>query len=486
MPDAAGGDGDRGAATALEPRRPTNGKTADVSTTTPGNPPDNNVRVAWLREAVHDSLWVLPLLFVLGSVALWMVMHQVDQVTSDGAQPSFAFVGEATGAQQVLSTIASSTMAFTGLVFSITVVALQLASQQFSPRVMRTFFRDTGTKVCLGVFVATFVYALLVLRTVRPPVEGEGGFIPGLSITVAFGLALASLGTFVFYVNHITHSIRVVSIIERVAGETRRAIRATRPDDQPSETRFEPARPADVVLCFEHAPGYLLGVDEDDLVHLAVDHRCVLRLLPRVGDYLPSGVAVFGVWADDPGDDPPTVTTEAVIRHLGVGWERTMRQDLAFGFRQLVDVAEKALSPSINDPTTAVQCLDRIHDLLRRIAVRPTPSGCHHGPDGQVRLVVPVAQWDELVALALDEIRQYGHSSIQVHRRMRSVIDDLSKVATVEHRPALERQRTLLAASADRAFPDGHDRRTAESADSQGMGDDRADQGDGAAVSRPR
>jgi uncharacterized membrane protein len=172
-----------------------------VSIPVPADPPDHDIRLARLREAVHDSLWVVPLLFVLGAVALALVMHQVDQVTSEGTQPSFAFVGDASGAQQVLSTIASSTMAFTGLVFSITVVALQLATQQFSPRVMRTFFRDTGTKVCLGVFVATFVYAL-VLRTVRPPVEGTGGFLPGLSITVAFGLALASLGTFVFYEPH--------------------------------------------------------------------------------------------------------------------------------------------------------------------------------------------------------------------------------------------------------------------------------------------
>lgn len=410
----------------------------------PGDPPDNDVRLAWLREAVHDSLWVVPLLFVLGAVALALVMHQVDQATSEGTRPSFAFVGEASGAQQVLSTIASSTMAFTGLVFSITVVALQLATQQFSPRVMRTFFRDTGTKVCLGVFVATFVYALLVLRTVRPPVDGTSGFIPGLSITVAFGLALTSLGTFVFYVNHITHSIRVVSIIEHVAAETRRAIRATRPEQEPFDTGDEPGRQPDVVLCFDHAPGYLLGVDEDDLVRLAVDHHCVLRLLPTVGDYLPSGVPVFGVWADDPTSGSPTVTFDAVGRYLGVGWERTMRQDLAFGFRQLVDVAEKALSPAINDPTTAVQCLDRIHDLLRRIAVRPTPSGCLHGPDRRVRLVVPVVQWDELVALALDEIRQYGHSSIQVHMRLRSLIDDLSTVATPEHLPALDRQRKLL------------------------------------------
>jgi uncharacterized membrane protein len=199
-----------------------------------------------------------------------------------------------------------------------------------------------------------------------------------------------------------THSIRVVSIIEHVAAETRQAIRATRPDELPPAAGFDPGRPADAVLCFQHAPGYLLGVDEDDLVRVAVAHHCVLRV-------------------------------------------------------------------PINDPTTAVQCLDRIHDLLRRITVRPTPSGCHHGPDGRVRLVVPVVMWDELVALALDEIRQYGHSSIQVHRRIRSMIADLSTVATAEHRPALERQHKLLEASADRAFSDIQDRRAAEPAGVTGV-----------------
>ncbi len=419
-------------------------------------PPDHDVRRARLSESIRNGLWFVPAVCVAAAMVLAWVLHVIDRRLGDGEPLSIAFRGDASSAQQVLSTVASSTMTFTGLVFSITVVALQLASSQFSPRVMRTFFRDLGTKVSLGVFVATFVYALLVLRTVRPEVEGGDGFVPGLSISVAFALVLCSLATFVYYVNHVAHSIRAVAIIDAVAAETREAIRANHPSEPPGPAPELPARPPDLVIEFDHGPGALLGVDEDDLVRVAARHQCLLRLRPLVGDFLPSGVPLFDVWSDDP-TRPPGIASREVLRLVGVGRERTMRQDIAFGFRQLVDMAERALSPAVNDPTTAVQALDRIHDLLRRLAVRPTPTGAHHDGDGRLRLLVPVRSWDDQVGLALDEIRRYGDGSLQVQRRMRALIDDLSTVVAADRRGALERQRRLLDAGAQRAFADDED-----------------------------
>ncbi len=421
-------------------------------------PPDHDVRRARLSESLRNGLWFVPAVCVAGAMALAWVLHLVDRHLADtDADPlALAFRGDASSAQQVLSTVASSTMTFTGLVFSITVVALQLASSQFSPRVMRTFFRDRGTKLSLGVFVATFVYSLLVLRTVRPEVDGAAAFVPGVSISAAFVLVLCSLATFVYYVNHVAHSIRAVAIIESVAAETRAAIRSNHPPEPPGPPPEVPDRTPDLVLAFDHGPGALLGVDEDDLVEVARRNRCLLRLRPVVGDFLASGTPLFDVWADDPAE-VPTLTSRDVLGRVGVGRERTMRQDVAFGFRQLVDMAERALSPAVNDPTTAVQALDRIHDLLRRLASRPTPTGAHHDADGRLRLLLPVVGWEEQVGLALDEIRRYGEGSLQVQRRMRAVIDDLLTVTGPDRRAPLERQRRLLDAAARRAFLDDED-----------------------------
>jgi uncharacterized membrane protein len=212
----------------------------------------------------------------------------------------------------------------------------------------------------------------------------------------------------------------------------------------------------------------ILGFDEDDLVEIARSSGAQLRLVRRVGDYVPSHAPVVEVWAVD--DTYTPVATQAVLRRIGGGIERTMAQDPLFGFRQLVDIAEKALSPAVNDPTTAVQAIDRMHDLLRRIATRPQPTGTHVDAAGTVRLVVPVPAWYDVVGLACDEIRHYGASSIQVARRLRAMFDDLLTVTTPERAVVVREQIELLDRVVDRAFDDPHDRATARRADHQGIG----------------
>jgi uncharacterized membrane protein len=373
----------------------------------------------------------------------------------------FRFRGDASSAQDMLSTIASATLTMTTLVVSITVVALQLASQQFSPRVMRTFFRDRGTKVALGVFLSTTVYALLVLRKVLPEASGREEFVPEISVTVAFGLMLASLAAFLFYLNHVAHSIRAVHIMESVAAETRTAIRSLYVADDQLAPGEWPERAPDLVLASEQAPGSVVTIDEDDLVALAERHRVRIRLIPAVGDYLPSNAPLAEVWCD--AGATSAITADEVVALIGLGRERTMRQDAAFGFRQLVDMAAKALSPGINDPTTAVQVLDRLHDLLRRLAVLDDPCPIHRSADGVARVDSPVHRWDDYVHLAFDEIRRYGADSIQVHQRLHRILDDLEVVVhdRPERRTVLARQRDLLERAADRSFEDPEDRTAA-------------------------
>lgn len=351
----------------------------------------------------------------------------------------FAFTGGPSSARDVLSTIASSMLTFTGLVFSITIVVLQLTSSQFSPRVLRTFVRDRFIQLALGVFLSTFLYALLALREVR----GEDGvgdsFVPGVTITVGFVLVLVSVATFVRYVSHIAQSIRVVNIIERIAVDAEEAIDRHYPP--------EPAAPSPEAPSFDHGPvlvsserGVVMAIDVDVLVGQAADAGCVIRVVPMVGDFVARGAPLLEVAGGDRLDET------SVRRSVALGRERNIDQDVGFGFRQLVDVAEKALSPGVNDPTTAVQCLDQIHNLLRQLVGRPFPSGVHVDGEGIVRLVVPTLTWADYLHAALDEIRHWGAGSLQVQRRLRWLFEDLLSVAPPDRRAAIEEQLHLLEA----------------------------------------
>ena len=416
--------------------------------------PNYDVRRVAIGESIRDGLWFIPVVVVAGAVVLASITDHLDHA----AQPAPGmFRADASSAQALLSTIAASTLAMTTLVLSITIVALQLASQQFSPRVMRAFLRDTGPKVALGIFLATTVHALLVLRTVVPKAAGQAEFVPRIGVSMSFAFILCSLAAFVYYLHHVAHSIRAVSIMESVAAEARAAIRALDLNSHLDHDAW-PDREPDVVLTSERPPGTLVGVDPDDLVRLASTKGVRLRVLVKVGDYLPSGSPAVAVWTDTPGQ--LAITSADVAPYIGLGHERTMSQDPAFGFRQLVDMAEKALSPAINDPTTAVQSIDRIHDLLRRLAMRPDAATDFHDEQGTSRLAVPAMVWSDYLDLAFDEIRHYGGASLQVQRRLRSAITDLE--ATVIDDPvrvdALVTHRRLLDRAAVTSFPDLEER----------------------------
>jgi len=326
-----------------------------------------------MRERLRLSLWFLPTVFAVGAALLALLLTWVDHQLADDPSPLFfMFSGTADGARSVLSTIAQSMLTFTGLVFTITMLVLQLASGQLSPRVMRTFLRDRGNQVVLGLFVATFVYTLLILRDVRSPVDGEGGFVPALSIWVAFTLLLASVAAFVYYIDHMAHAIRASTVITSIWHETAAAIDHLFPerlgeDAEPGaiavhRDRDEPDNP-NLVLTSRRA-GVVVGVDEDELFRAASHGDRRLELVPAIGDFVAENAPLIRLWGSW---DPPAA--EALHASIGLADERTLDQDAAFGFRQLVDIAVRALSPGINDPTTAVQALDRIHDLLRRLAV---------------------------------------------------------------------------------------------------------------------
>jgi uncharacterized membrane protein len=417
------------------------------------------MKLFYLREHLRSSLWFLPTLCVLFVVGLAAVLVSIDREFGSNT----FFEGSPDSAQTILSTISASMITFTGLVYSITIVVLQLASQQFSPRVLRTFLRDRHSQLALGVFVGTFTYSLMVLREVHTEEAPGGEFVPGIATSAAFGLVLLSLAFFVDYIHHISQSIRVSSITMSIARETRAAI-ADIYDHEHTQEPLPLPESVQVETVLAPRPGVITGLDRDALVADASAAGTVVEVVPGIGDFVPEGAPLLRLHGGE------QLRPDDFLESVGIGAERTMQQDPAFGFRQLVDIAERGLSPAVNDPTTAIQCLDQVHDLLRRIAGRAFPSGQRLDGDGALRLTFPVVSWEGYVTLSLDEIRHYGRDSIQVHRRMRSLLDDLEETVPAERRGPLRRQVRLLDASSERDLPDQEDRAFSRRADEQGIG----------------
>ncbi len=308
-------------------------------------------------------------------------------------------------------------LTFVGVVFTITLVALQLASAQLSPRVIRTFVRSGITKLAFGLFLATFAYAIIVIV-----VEGASSraSVRRLAVTLGVLFVLASLVVFVVYVTATMRLLQVSWVVTVVADETRRVLARERPvaasyltapapqlDQDPRVVRLKAERNDGSGGEF----GVILGVDRGRLVQLGQQYDCLLQLLPKVGEYLPIGASLVAVHR---GAGPPDDTVRGCV-HLGRS--RTMYQDPLFGLRQLVDVASQALSPAINQPTTAVVVIDRLEELLLRIARRPQPTGFFVDTDGVLRLMHPEPTWAETVDLAFTEVTIYGASSPTVIRR---------------------------------------------------------------------
>lgn len=415
-------------------------------------------------ESVKSSLWLPPLaalaLAACGSFGTLYLDHYVFEDLLGSMTLS-----DPDAARDVLSVIATTMLTLTVLVFSITMVVLQLASAQYSPRVTQSFLRDRQTKFSLAVFLGTFAYSLVLLRAVR---SENAGFVPQISLTTTYVLVALSLILFVLYLNHIAQSIRVSQIIRRLALDARAVIEALGEPKSASFTgdaamaeRLRPAR----TICWDRDGRILTYVHEASLAATAERHGVVIRVVPLVGDFVPRGSALAEILGDAQAVDAPEIRAAFDLRI-----DRTSQQDLALGFRHLVDIAIRALSPGTNDPTTAVQALDHIHDLLRAVVHHPLDASVACDGHGTVRVIAPRVGWDALLTLAMTEIRHCGKDSAQVMRRLLSALDDLLLIAPPGRRPSLEQQRRLVLQSIERAFDTAEDRQLARCPDPQGLG----------------
>ncbi|HXV93702.1 MAG TPA: DUF2254 domain-containing protein [Pseudonocardia sp.] len=388
--------------------------------------------MAGTAMSLRERFWLLPTAFAVVAGLLAEGLARLDAALWRSADLPFLFGGGPEGARALLSAIVTSMISFTALVFSITIVVLQLTSQQFSPRVLRTFLRDRFNQVTLGVFVATFVHAMVVLRSVRGTAQVEA-FVPQLAVTAAFGLVLASTVVFLFYLHHTAQSIRVATIITSIAGEAREVL-ARGPREQDDLPVRPPAGAGPVRVVAADRPGVIQGVDGDALARHAAAAGSFVEVLRAVGEFVPSGAALLRVHGGERLDDA------RLLGAIRVGEERTPDQDLGFALRQLVDIATRALSPGVNDPTTAVQVLDQLHDLLRRLASRPLPSCERYLVGDRLAALVPAPGLAEYLDLALDEIGRWGGDDERVCARVRGLLRDVRDAARPEHRGVAARK----------------------------------------------
>ncbi|MFE9256606.1 DUF2254 domain-containing protein [Streptomyces sp. NPDC006879] len=348
-------------------------------------------------------------------------------------------------AKTAVGTMSAAMLTFIGVVFSITLVALQMAAGQFSPRVLRIYVESGVTKLTLAVFLCTFLYTLRIQKEYTASERPADAVIPYTGASLAMGFVVLSLVLFVVYVHATIRLMRVTYVMDRVCEESLGLIRrVVVPTESPGGHGDAEAVAADsegrpsFVVAHGWRPGVLQAVDAGRLVRLARRQSVVLHLVPKVGDFLCPGAPLYRVI----GANAPRPS--AVQSALDIGVERTTEQDLAFGLRQLADIAARALSPGVNDPTTAVQALDRIQVLLTALAAQPLGRIHHRDAEGVIRLVESLPTWPELLDLALTEARHYGVESAQVTRRIAACLDDLERLVPQDRRPPLRLHRELL------------------------------------------
>lgn len=413
------------------------------------------MRVFRIIQSIRTSLWFVPVVCVAVGLALSLGTLYLDRQSDYSLVPD-AVTPHPEAALFILATIAQSMVSLAALVLTITMVVVQLAMGQFSPRIVQTFLQDKPSQIAIGLFVATFTHALVALREV----DSEAGTVPGLAIIVAYVLVILSISVLVLYVHHIGQSLRVSSLLELVGDKTRRLLDDLYPD------AGDPLPPSPQPTICARASGVITHVGHDRLIALARDANVRLELVPAVGEFVPAGAPLFRVHGD-----LSRLDVDGVLRSVVLGLERRLDQDVAYGIRMLVDIAERCLADSpFQDPTTAVQAIDRLHDCLRQLARRPFPGGEHRDGVGALRLTVPSMDWDAYVHLAFDEVRQAGARSPQVTRRLQAALDDLLTVALPERRAVLEEQMELLHAAARNAVVDDDDLPRAIEADALGLG----------------
>jgi uncharacterized membrane protein len=414
------------------------------------------MRLFRIDHEVRSRIWIVPLLCLFAGVGLAVVLLAIDSA-HDHRLVSQSLTGKPGGVQTILTVAATALITLTSVVLTLTLVAIQLAMGQFSPRIVRTILHDRRSQLAIGVLVGTWAYTLTVLREVDAK-SGGGGTVPGLPVVVDYALILGAAITLVLFVHHVSLGMRPGALIGIVGDETRKEIDRAYPRQPPA--------PPDPSVIVSSSHGVVVKVHRRALVSIASKAGCVLEMVPAMGDFVPLGTPLFRLHGELPADQRRKVEAGVIL-----GRERTHETDPPYGLRKLVDIAERSVySSPWQDPSTSVQAINAIHDCLRRLAPRQFPSGRHRDSAGEVRLIERTLSWEGYVRLAFDEIRLAGAGSPLIARRLRAALLDLKSVAPPERQAPLDRQLALLEVAVRRAYEDEDDVRAALTPDLLGIG----------------
>jgi uncharacterized membrane protein len=381
--------------------------------------------VQYILIDIRSSLWFVPTLIILGIVILATGLVELDRHIDDMLRHRWPriFAIEAEGARSMLSTIAGAMATVAGVAFSITVVAMVLASTQYTSRVLRNFMRDRANQVVLGVLIGVFIYCLLVLRTIS---SANGQFVPTLAVIAALLLAVIASGVFIFFIHHISTSIQASEMAAAITRETLDAIDHLYPAEETTEHGHFAQAVILKNLSWHPVPstslGYIQSVDLDALLEFAKAHNTIVRMERGIGDFAAQDRALVSIALSRA---PESGMVKALNRVYAIDTYRTIEQDPAFGIRQLVDMSLKALSPGINDTTTAVTCIEHLSVLLTRCAQREQVGPFRF--DGEnLRLIVHQPDFAYLVSLAFNQILENAEGNTEVMLRMLSAIEQIA------------------------------------------------------------
>jgi len=415
-------------------------------------------------DRLRSNYWFLPSLMTLGGIGLSLGLVALDQrIGAAALVVPWLYSGGPEGVRTVLSTVAGSMITIGGVSFSITILALSIASTQFGARLLDNFLRDTGTQFVLGTFISTFIYCLLVLRTIRGADSGE--FVPHLSVAVGILLAIGSIGVLIYFIHHVSASIHAEKVVASVAEELDRAIERILPNGRARgalNTRLR--REEDIPQGFEEElrivpdprSGYLQQVDYVALLRLAREQDRILRVEYKPGDFVPPDRGLVSVW---PGAPLEEKAGEGVTKAFVLGAHPSWSQDLEYAVNQLVAVAVRALSPGVNDPFLAMSCIDRLGAALVHLAQKSIPSSYRYDEGGKLRLVLRSFTFEGILGAAFDQIRQNAAGNVPVSIRLLETASAVGDFATSRTaREAIRRQADMIRRAGDRLIAEKNDR----------------------------
>lgn len=417
----------------------------------------------WRGEILRTNLWVVPSLEVLGAITLFGGTLLLDRAAYRGAfaVPSWVISGSADAARQILTAIAAAVITVVGVVFSIILVTLTLASTQFGPRMLRNFIRDRGTQLTLGTFVATFVYAVLVLVSIGPGPHGD--FVPHIGVTTTLGLMVADLGILIYFIHHTAASIQLPQVIAGIARDLAGAIQAQgghpsrdrEAERGPGATEIAALLESDGVAVLAPTSGYVQFIRLDSMVAFAADAGAVISLSYRPGHFILQGHPIANVW-------PPSAAAQVseVLGHSHItGPYRTLTQDVSFGIDQLVEIAIRALSPAVNDTFTALTCIDWLGDSLCKIMRHWHPARVHRDRQGYVRVIAAQPGYERLVQRAFEKIRQAGQGMPAVMiRQLEALTKMMTETTDAGQRRLLLDQAEMIQRASERSVAEASDR----------------------------